>query len=118
MFDSIFMPIKCPFCGQTFEMECQTKDLDCRLHRWKVGDNTEHPEEKELYCCATCASETCPAYETRTVLSCRLGRGRLFDLIVETPLGLITGKYRLVGFDKAIDAPFQIPGHEHVNLMP
>lgn len=114
MFDSILMLVKCPFCGQTTQMECQTKDLDCRLYRWKVGDNTEHPEEKELYCCATCYTNECLDREERKSGK-KWGNQAYFELLLETPLGLITGKYRLLDFDKAIEAPFQIPGHEHIN---
>lgn len=94
MFDSIFLKVKCPFCGQFSEMECQTKDLDCQLLRWKMGENTDHPEVGELDCCATCHSPECLARGKRKSGE-DWGNAAYFELIVETPLGLITGKYRI-----------------------
>ena len=40
VFDSIFINIKCPYCGKTSRIECQTKDTNdflC-LMIWNKGD--------------------------------------------------------------------------------
>lgn len=38
MFDSIKIKMKCPYCREISEIEAQTKDLECDLEVWKVGD--------------------------------------------------------------------------------
>src|ERR1700753_1956034 len=94
MFDSVIIKVKCPFCGQTSEMECQTKQLDCKLYQWKLGENTGHPEEMELDCYATCSSAICIA-RNKAKSGKEWGNEQSFDIIVETPFGLVTGKYRI-----------------------
>lgn len=93
MFDSIFLNIKCTFCGQTSEMECQTKELDCQLKRFHVGDNINTPGIDSLECTAMCLSEECKGRAERRQ-GFRSG-GSLFDVIIETPLGLVAGKYKI-----------------------
>jgi hypothetical protein len=94
MFDSIMLMVKCPFCGQLSKMECQTKELECTLARFKKGDNTGHPEIAELYCCCECEAGC-----KRQIGEIHPGRpwfrGRFMNIIVYTPMGLITGKYRI-----------------------
>lgn len=97
MFDSIYMKVKCPFCGIEKVRECQTKDLDNNLERWNVGDNTGHPEEDKLDCIVGC-EDGCgrkmrsewllPNGQRREYIS-----GRHFYIFVKTPLGLVTGEY-------------------------
>jgi sarcosine oxidase delta subunit len=93
MYDSIYLQIKCPFCGQTSEMECQTKELDCELKRFRKGDNIDTNGIEELDCIVDCHSRECMAYQDRQD-GYSSGFGRLFYVIVDAPLGLITGKYK------------------------
>lgn len=102
MYDSIYLQVKCPFCGQASEMECQTKELDCTLKVWHKGDNIESPGVNSLGCCSGCRSAECVAHEER-MDGYKTGAGRYFELVVETPFGLITGKYRIYGFKNIID---------------
>lgn len=95
MFDSIFLKVKCPFCGQTSEMEAQTKELECELRRYKVGGNIETPGTEHLECITECLSDECRDRAERR--QGYRGGGSFFDIDIETPLGLITGKYKLVG---------------------
>jgi uncharacterized protein YbaR (Trm112 family) len=39
MFDTIHMTVACPVCKNETLMEVQTKDLDCELKDFNVGDN-------------------------------------------------------------------------------
>lgn len=93
MFDSIYLTISCPFCGQASEMECQTKELDCTLKRFRKGDNIDTPGIDSLECIAECLSEECKGRAERRQ-GYRSG-GSSFDVVVDTPLGLITGKYKI-----------------------
>jgi hypothetical protein len=110
MFDSIFLHVKCPYCGQTSEMECQTKELDFRLERWRKGDNTGHPEVSELTdCFVSCKSLHCPG-TPRAISWYQPPGDKSFTIVIDTPLGLITGKYRIVGLERTIDEPSHDPG--------
>ena len=41
MFDSIYMNVKCPYCGISCEREIQTKDLDSVLLTLRPGDSID-----------------------------------------------------------------------------
>lgn len=105
MFDSIFLKIKCPYCGVVSEMECQTKELECTLQRWHKGDNVGDSEIKELECCADCKSPECMDHELRQD-GYRSGFGRIFDVSIEITLGMITGKYQITSAGAAYQDPF------------
>jgi hypothetical protein len=92
MFDSIFLKIKCPFCGQVTERECQTKELACELKRLHIGDNIEEPGIDSLVCITSCDSPLCAT--PRDVWGVSISEARSFEVEIETPLGLITGKYK------------------------
>ena len=38
MFDSFYLKVKCPHCGNVDVIEFQTKDFDCNLNTWREGD--------------------------------------------------------------------------------
>lgn len=63
MFDSIYMDIKCPRCGKTSNMECQTKDLDCSLNRYQVGDTVPTDQYRYLHVNISCKSPECMQWE-------------------------------------------------------
>lgn len=103
MFDSVFIQVKCPFCGVTSEMECQTKEFYGSLQRWRKGDNTGHPEVSELDdCFVVCENDRCPGSPKAQSLYQPAG-DKSFTIAVDAPLGLITGKYRLIGFEKVAE---------------
>lgn len=77
MFDSILMPVKCPKCGKEKERECQTKDLDCLLERFKIGDVVK-TDFHALRCIVQC--DTC--------------EDRFFWLDAALDNGRITGEYQ------------------------
>ena len=43
MFDSVIHPLKCKICGSIKPREIQTKDLDCTLAVYRIGDFVEPP---------------------------------------------------------------------------
>jgi len=53
MFDSIYLDITCPNCGDKARNEAQTKDLENELEVWEVGDWVTD-ELHELECIAAC----------------------------------------------------------------
>lgn len=95
MFDSIYLKVKCPVCGEEKERECQTKDLDCDLYRWAKYDNTGHPEFQSVECIVGCDSHQCgkPTYLITGSLSIERQES-YFYIEVATPFGLITGNYK------------------------
>lgn len=59
MFDSIILNSKCPNCGKIEEREFQTKDLDCNLDTYKLGDCLEDFNRRYIEAIASCHSEEC-----------------------------------------------------------
>lgn len=52
MFDSFFMKVKCPYCGNIDVIEFQTKQFDCMLNCWNQGDEFKDIQEgiiKDVY---------------------------------------------------------------------
>ena len=95
MYDSIFIKIKCPYCGKISEIECQTKELSCGLKRWYKGDNVRTSNFRYLYCLADCHSSECLKWEEDKV-GYRSGFGRSFTVEVHIGNeGAVTGLYKL-----------------------
>lgn len=80
MFDSVLLDIKCPYCGETSEMECQTKQVHCVLMVWKKGDFVSR-DFKSLECITDCHSNKCS--------------GEYFYVDVILKRGKVTGKYNI-----------------------
>lgn len=59
MFDSIMLNSKCPNCGKIEEREFQTKDLDCNLYIYKLGDCLEGFNRRYIEAITSCHSEEC-----------------------------------------------------------
>lgn len=95
MFDSAWIDIKCPYCGQTSKIECQTKELDCTLERWEQGDFVGDKSVSHLECVADCHSDQCMAWQTKAD-GYRSGFGRMFEVIVILDEGVITGEYDII----------------------
>jgi hypothetical protein len=89
MFDSIYLNVKCPYCEEESEIEAQTKDLECNLEVWKVGDFIGTKKYKSLFCITECRSNKC----LRPV---RIGNiGNFFNLDVFLKKGILTSKYKI-----------------------
>ena len=82
MFDSIYLTVKCPKCGDESERECQTKDLDCSLAVYRKGDSIS-TDYYDLRCITNCE---CRTHNLRTY----------FYLDVMLSGGVITGEYKIV----------------------
>lgn len=89
MFDSIYLNIKCPLCKETSGMKAQTKDLDCYLKEYKLGDFVGTTEYKSLECITKCRSEKCLKNSNGTF-------GTFFNLYVFLEDGIINGKYKII----------------------
>lgn len=103
MFDTIYIEVKCPKCGEESIMECQTKDLECEMNEYFRGDFvlskkllTEMTETKKIYCTAECKSIEC-SKTTKTLNGYEIGRGGYFNIFVILRGGSITGEYINIG---------------------
>jgi len=93
MFDSIYLPLKCPVCGDEGEKECQTKDLRCYLDTYHIGDSIGTKQFRWLDVIACCITETCKTKHDEKV-GYRSGFGSSWDGWVEVDeKGLITGRF-------------------------
>ena len=98
MFDSIKMNIKCPFCGKvTKNMEIQTKELDCCLEIFRVGDSIpkEYNHLSQLSCIGDCVSDKCK-HEIVFPNGMKSTRGNYFTIEVEVSSGIITDRYKII----------------------
>ncbi len=96
MFDSIYMEMKCPYCGKISEIESQTKDLECELENWRKGDFIETKQYNYLICRADCHSDECMKYMLK-LQGYRSGFGRGFDTkIYIDEEGIINGRYDII----------------------
>ena len=89
MFDSFYLKAKCPHCGETNEIEFQTKQFSCNMFSWRQGDtfNYEGMElitgiVKGIY--GGCRSKECTEYEKIKNLNL-IGFGRILycDVLIE-----------------------------------
>jgi len=87
MFDSICIDIKCPKCGKTSEMECQTKETECMLRTWRKGDNIGTTKFNYLDCLTSCDK-------------CSKKGGNYFYLNVHIVNGIVTGTYMICDDNK------------------
>jgi hypothetical protein len=95
MFDSIFIDVFCPHCGVQSKMECQTKELDCVLNVWRLGDYVGTKKYNYLNCVADCKSVTC-LQKTNEDLGYSSGFGQMFDIEVFLKDGIVTGNYNII----------------------
>ena len=94
MYDSIYLEIKCPYCGETSEVECQTKELGCTLHKFSKGDSIGTNQYNYLECISDCHSKQCTDNEEKRI-GYRSGFGTTFDVKVKISNGIITGDYEI-----------------------
>lgn len=92
MFDSLYLVVKCPFCGEEEERECQTKDMDCQFDVWRVGDFVTR-DYSELHTIANCKSEKCSYYPYPHMP--KVNHGSYFHPIVKLEDGFLTGEYEI-----------------------
>lgn len=97
MFDSVRIDIKCPFCGNTSEIECQTKELDCQMHGWRKGDFVSD-KFNYLKTIADCLSEECIDYVYKEI-GYHSGFGRVFYVKVILEKGVVTGEFEIIESD-------------------
>lgn len=95
LFDTIHLEIECPYCGKTEERGAQTKDLECCLLDYKVGDFVTD-KLKYLECAASYRNEHCEKIAVENI-GYTSGFGRVFDLgIFLDNDGKITDKYEII----------------------
>lgn len=75
MYDSIYIDVVCPHCGDGQEKEVQTKELDQQLEVYRKGDFV--CKFNDLYCITQC--------------DC----GEFFRLNVHLANGIVTGGYTI-----------------------
>ena len=94
VFDSFYIKIKCPKCGEVSLMECQTKDLSCLMMEYEVGD---YVDDKYNYvdCITSCESEKCIERE-KEKLGYESGIGYLFQVRVYLKDGYLINKYKVL----------------------
>lgn len=94
MFDSVIIEIKCPYCGEVSETEAQTRQLDCDLEVWKVGDFVTD-KLNYLICIADCIQPKCKEYVTKKN-GYWGGFGRKFNVKIVLKDGKVTGEYEVL----------------------
>ena len=94
MFDSVKIDIKCPYCGETSEIEAQTKELQCMLEVWRKGDFVTD-KLNSLDCLADCESKECKEHETKEYGYCS-GSGRFFYVRILLENGKVSGEYNII----------------------
>lgn len=78
MYDSIYIDVICPHCGNEATTECQTKELDCELDHYFKGDYViEKGQIMDSFLCLSLC-HTCNGY---------------FNVKVYLQEGMITGEY-------------------------
>ena len=97
MFDCIMLEVECPYCKEISMMEAQTKDLECILERWGVGDYITD-RVNYLFCTVGCVAPKCKKYVTEKH-GYFGGFGRIFDIKVILESGIVTGDYEIVQKD-------------------
>lgn len=98
MYDSIYLDLRCPNCGQISNMECQTKDSFCTLHVYKVGDiiPVEYGESFEyLNASASCRQKICLDWEKNRYQGRIIGFGFGFRIKIFLDKGRITNRVEL-----------------------
>jgi hypothetical protein len=101
MFDSVRIKMKCPYCGESSIIEAQTKELECNLEEWKVGDFVTDKVD-HLVCIADCVQPKCKEFVTKKNGHWG-GFGRMFDVKIFLKDGKVSGEYevlRLLDADK------------------
>ncbi len=63
MFDSVYLPVKCPNCGDEGEKEFQTKDLRCYMDTYRVGDSIGTTQFRWLGGYIGCRSDACHKWQ-------------------------------------------------------
>lgn len=99
MFDSIYINVVCPYCGEESEMECQTKELDCNLEVFRKGGHIRTDKYNSLDCVADCMSKQCIEEQIKKV-GYKSGFGMIFNITVIVNNGVITGEYKILNNDK------------------
>ena len=91
LFDSILLPVKCPFCGEIVQSG-QTKNLSNTLISYKVGDDTKSPFKsiRVLYVC-----ESMKCRRPYVIAGNVYYRGRWFEIELELEKGRLTDKYKI-----------------------
>jgi len=95
MFDSIYLTIKCPYCGQKSDIECQTKELNCTLETYWEGENIGTDQFNYLDCIADCQSKECVEWRDKNI-GYHSGFGRTFDVRIYLNNGFVTGNYTIL----------------------
>lgn len=94
MFDSVKIEIKCPYCGEVSEIEAQTKELECDLEVWKVGDFVTD-KLNYLECLADCVQPKCKEFVIKRD-GYWGGFGRMFDVKIILKDGKVSGEYEVL----------------------
>ena len=99
MYDSIYLKVKCPYCGEVSEMEFQTKEGQCSMYTYRKGMIFERGQFRKIYAYGTCDSLICQfesAKEAVWIMGYYGGFSRSFDIIVYCDeKGKITGKIKI-----------------------
>lgn len=94
MYDSVWLDIKCPHCGNESEIECQTKQLECNLDVWRKGDFVTN-EFNYLTCLADCLSRECTDWQNKDS-GYVSGFGRMFYVKIFLLNGNVSGIYEVI----------------------
>ena len=96
MYDSIYIEVKCPYCNEVEEQECQTKALDNMMHRYKEGDyiGDEYKDLDWVRCIIGCYSDQC--IDTSNLEHHAISSGMYFYIDLKLDRGKVTKEYRII----------------------
>ena len=94
MFDSINLTIKCPRCGKESLMEAQTKELDCALDVFVVGQPISD-QYNYLDCITECCIGSCMEASRDTIGRKRFYNG-MFNVRIFIEDGKVSGRYKIL----------------------
>lgn len=103
LYDSIYLDVTCPGCGEESAMECQTKALSCEMNEYRKGDFvlggkvlTEMTETSKIHCIAECGSEKCNG-KFKGLGGLEDSKKTFIYLHVVLRGGSVTGEYIILG---------------------
>jgi len=99
LYDSIYLKVKCPYCGEISKMEFQTKEGSCSMDTYRKGMIFDRGQFRKIYAYGSCQSLTCQfeaAKESVWTRGYYGGFSRSFDVIIYCDeKGKITGKFKI-----------------------
>lgn len=84
MFDTFYGDIKCPHCNKNYKFEEQTKNYECLLQEFEVGDYIDKGNQNYLYN----FESYCPHCKNKNKISLAIRRGQFIGIFIEDEINI------------------------------